>query len=316
MRSFDSFMNNKITIFGKENKKEFNFITEHKSFHPDGSEFIALDLKTTGLFPDVDHIVEISAVLFSKGNKIKTFNYVEYLENDLENNENKVTESDMVENLLNFIKDYTIVAHNVTFNMKFIKNACKKHLASSKCKIENQVIDTIKLSRKVYPKLPNHQLKTISDHMDYTPKAVHRTTNDALISSRIYMEYIKFLKEQEEKTFDSLSQAQKETMDIVKNILENNNRPTGKLDVYTTKIYFDLTYNGNNFVRFKIDGNKKYLLTDHNVKTAEKLYGNKFDIGEPSNMEGDKSRIMMENIDDIKKMEAIILEGFDKEFEK
>lgn len=314
MKSYDLFIDRKITIFGKEeNEKKVDFITKHRSYESKGDKFIALDLKTTGLFPDVDEILEISAVKFSNKKKVETF----YSSVNPENDKIEAPQiiDDVIGNLIIFLEEHPIVAHNVSFDIKFIRNACQKHLEANKCELNNEIIDTMKLSREMYPRLANHRLETVSKHIGFNSKEIHRTTNDALISSKIYLNYQDFQDNKKERTFEDLSEDEFKVMNLVKTILTENDRPTDLLDVYKTKTYFDLTY-FNNFIRFKLDGVKKYLLYDYDIETARKLYSEDFEIESPSKVEEDKSRIMITDLKDIKEMETIILDCFDRSFEE
>ena len=97
------------------------------------SNFIALDLETTGLDPKKDKIIEISAYKFNNGIPSESFTYLINPEQPISSISTQITGIDfpMVKNqpifkdiekeFISFIADYPIVGHNVIFDMNFLK---------------------------------------------------------------------------------------------------------------------------------------------------------------------------------------------------
>lgn len=67
------------------------------------------------------------------------------------------------EQLSDILKDSVIVAHNAMFDVNVLNNVCDiyglKHF-------ENKYIDTVAISRRVYPELYNHRLDTVCDYLN------------------------------------------------------------------------------------------------------------------------------------------------------
>ena len=87
--------------------------------------------------------------------------------------------------LIDFVGDLPIVAHNANFDYKFIQNYSNNSFT------KNKVIDTVPIGRRLYPELPNHKLGTIAKHIGITEDGFHRAEFDCECCAKIYMEYLK-----------------------------------------------------------------------------------------------------------------------------
>ena len=87
--------------------------------------------------------------------------------------------------LIQFIGNFDIVAHNANFDYKFIQNYSGNHFS------KNKIIDTVPIGRKLYPELPNHKLGTIAKRIGITEDGFHRAEFDCECCAKIYMEYLK-----------------------------------------------------------------------------------------------------------------------------
>lgn len=321
---------NKDTIGKDKDESKFDFINKIENYTPNGTEFISLDVETTGLSTEYDRIIEIAAIKFSDCRDVETFNTlinpkrkipdkataINGISNDMV--KNKPTIYQILPELLQFIGDCPIIAHNVMFDIGFIKNTCKRRFKDDNYWIENQLIDTVKLSREMFPELSNHKLDSVIKHLNLDIKNRHRALDDAYASAQIYLEYLQYNKIKKDKKLQALTTEEIETFEIIKNILIKNNRPIELLDIYKTKTYFDLTYNYP-FLRFKLNGNKKYLLYDKPVNEIDLKYKDTFKIEKPSKAEENRTRIMIDTIEDIGLMKDIILNSYDEtiaEYEK
>lgn len=159
--------------------------------------FIALDTETTGLSPINNEIIEVSAIKYKGNKKIASFSTlikpnanipynitrITGISNDMVKNAPK--KEDIEEKLTNFIGENTIIAHNANFDMNFLNNSFNNKF------IKNKVIDTVKLSRKMYPYLPNHKLSTVAEHIGVTENGYHRAEFDCECCAKIYIKYLK-----------------------------------------------------------------------------------------------------------------------------
>lgn len=159
--------------------------------------FVALDVETTGLSPFANELIEISAIKYEGSKKIDTFSTLVRPKVEIPYYITKITgiTNDMVKTapeieevmpeLVSFVGDLSIVAHNANFDYKFIQNYSNYSFS------KNKVIDTVPIGRKLYPELPNHKLGTIARHIGITEDGFHRAEFDCECCAKIYMEYLK-----------------------------------------------------------------------------------------------------------------------------
>ena len=159
--------------------------------------FVALDVETTGLSPFANELIEVSAIKYKGNKKIDTFSTlirpkveipyyitkITGITNDMVRTAPEVEE--VMPELISFVGDLNIVAHNANFDYKFIQNYSNHSFS------KNKVIDTVPIGRKLYPELPNHKLGTIAKHIGITEDGFHRAEFDCECCAKIYMEYLK-----------------------------------------------------------------------------------------------------------------------------
>lgn len=168
--------------------------------YPD--DYVVFDIETSGLIPNKDKIIEIGAVKYINNKKVDEIDYLIDPKINLEPIITKVTglkDSDLkgkssIEEVLpifiNFISDYPVIGHNISFDIDFINyNLRKIH----KKEINNKVIDTLFLSRITIYDIKNHRLKTLKEYLklDY---GSHRSICDCYTCNEVY-QYCKNKKE-------------------------------------------------------------------------------------------------------------------------
>ena len=67
------------------------------------------------------------------------------------------------EELATLLKDNVIVAHNASFDIGVLNAVCDVYNLDH---LKNRYIDTVALSRRVYPELYNHKLNTVCEYLD------------------------------------------------------------------------------------------------------------------------------------------------------
>lgn len=174
----------------KNNSIEFQTISMFQN------TFVALDVETTGLSPIINELIEVSAIKYEGAKKVDTFST---LIKPKERIPKKITEitgitNEMVESspfveqvmpkLIQFVSYHTIVAHNAAFDMSFLQK-----FSGGKFK-NNEVVDTVELSRQMHPNLQNHKLGTVAKYLGITEDGFHRAEFDCECCARIYMKYL------------------------------------------------------------------------------------------------------------------------------
>ena len=159
---------------------------------------LILDTETTGLSFDIDKIIEIGIVELKEN--VLTQNYFhEYInpEKDINLSAQKVhgisnefltdkpTFSKIAEKFLDFIKDDIIIIHNAEFDINFINKELQNCGFN---KINNTVIDTIKLAKKEFPgQAVNLDSLCRKLNVNNTRQNHHGALLDATLLSKVYL---------------------------------------------------------------------------------------------------------------------------------
>lgn len=163
-------------------------------------QFIAFDLETTGTVPGVDQIVEIGAVKFIDGRADAIFSTLINPQRMIPPGASAVNgiTDDMVlgkplidtilEPFSEFCEDLPLVAHNAPFDVQFLTADYKKH----ECKTPQGIIlDSLPISRKVFPGLANYKLGTLVQHLKIPSADFHRAEADASYCGMVFLELLK-----------------------------------------------------------------------------------------------------------------------------
>lgn len=158
--------------------------------------YVALDIETTGLNPSIDRIIEIGMARIEEG--VITQQYATLINPGISISE-RITEltgihneelegmpriTDVIERVVNFIGDYPILGHNVTFDYSFIKKAA----VNASLTVNNAGIDTLKIARRLLPETPHKNLSYLCEYFNIVPGRSHRAYDDAVSASRLYDE--------------------------------------------------------------------------------------------------------------------------------
>ena len=152
--------------------------------------FCVVDLETTGGSPNDCAITEVGACKVRCGEVVGTFQTLvnpncripAYISHLTGIDEILVAEAPSIEgvlpNLLEFLKDTVLVAHNARFDVSFINAALAR---AGYPLLANDVVDTAKLARKILSgEVPNNRLETLARHLRCAHKPNHRAYPDVL----------------------------------------------------------------------------------------------------------------------------------------
>lgn len=164
-----------------------------------GSEFVAVDIETTGLGYSKEKIIAIAALhvkdlkIISKfSTLINPYRSIPYKISKLTGISNEMLSQapvldDVVDDFYEFISEHKLVLHNSTFDINFINY----HTSYFGYKIDNEIIDTLKISRKYMPELNNHKLKTLISLFNISDKQSHRAMDDCIATSLVYINLLR-----------------------------------------------------------------------------------------------------------------------------
>lgn len=158
-------------------------------------EFICIDLETTGLDPGKDRIIEIAAVKYK--NYILVDKWVSLInpKKPIPPEATKihgitdevVAFAPSIENFLpdflQFLGSDILIGHNCLFDLRFLDYDAKK-LGFT---FDVKYIDTLHLSRKLFPKSPNHKLPTLVKYLNINITESHRALGDAKACAEVFL---------------------------------------------------------------------------------------------------------------------------------
>jgi len=163
-------------------------------------QYVALDVETTGLSPqNGDRVIEIGAVAIENQSIIAEFSslididkripwqvqQVHGITNEMLEGEPKPDE--VWSEFYNFITKSTLVAHNASFDVGFLRH----EFALLGMSLNNRFLCTLKMSRKLYPDLSNHKLETVGRYLlgrSCERMQRHRALDDAKLAAMIWLE--------------------------------------------------------------------------------------------------------------------------------
>jgi len=177
-------------------------VTTGEPSGPIAQDIVVFDLETTGFSPTNDRMTEIGAVRIRNGEIAEEFSTFVNPQKPIPLKVIEITgiTDDMVrdaplergalENFLAFIEGTQLmVAHNADFDMGFLHEAVKRQ----GIEFDMPYLDTVALSRYMFPDLKNHKLNTVAEHLEVGEFNHHRAHEDARILGLIYLKCAKRL---------------------------------------------------------------------------------------------------------------------------
>jgi DNA polymerase-3 subunit epsilon len=165
---------------------------------------IVLDFETTGLSPKLgERAIEIGAVLVNNNQIVDRFQSLmnpgmrisSFIE-DYTGISNKMLSTapsikEVMGKLKVFIADYQLVAHNASFDLRFLDAEFDriKHIR------KNEYACSLMISRRIYPEAPNHKLETLVRYKKLKTDGVHhRALADAEMTAHLWVKLIDDIK--------------------------------------------------------------------------------------------------------------------------
>lgn len=156
--------------------------------------YVVLDVETTGLSHDKEKIIEIAIVKVNDGVVVDKYASLVNPGKRISARITKLTGladadladapqfSEIAQQVVDFIGNAVILAHNAPFDMAFLCNELIE------CGIAPAFvyIDTVQVARKAYPDLKNHKLETLIAEFSLTDVQTHRALDDALCTFKLF----------------------------------------------------------------------------------------------------------------------------------
>lgn len=181
--------------------------------------FSVVDVETTGLSANKNRIIEIAIV---KIEKLRITDKLHYLVNPqtyippfitsltgIDNDDviDAPIFSEIVDEIIAFIDNSILTAHNFTFDSSFLNT---EFMLSGREFVSDESCCTLKIARNIYQELKSKSLSSVSDFLNLKNKNAHRALGDAEITAKVLLKMIKELQNKDKiKTVAELLSYQK-----------------------------------------------------------------------------------------------------------
>ncbi|MBQ8136372.1 MAG: PolC-type DNA polymerase III [Clostridia bacterium] len=181
---------------------------------PIDSPIIVLDFETTGLNTHRDRVIEIGAVKIMNGHVVDSLNLFVDPGMPLPPRITEITHitdqmlvgapkaEAAIPQLMEFADGAPIAAHNANFDCSVLRAELGR-IGRSDPILQ---LDTLMLSRKLYPELRSHRLNSVCKHLHVTLKGAHRAVNDAAATAQCLIQMLDLCKKKGCKDLKDLNQ--------------------------------------------------------------------------------------------------------------
>lgn len=297
----------------RENKRR----DKGKSIISNPTNYVIIDIETTGLDPEYCEIIELAAIKYENNKEIARFHSLvkpDYeidsfitsltgITNEMVKNSPKLSE--VILDFYNFLKDEILIGHCVYFDINFIYDALEKENII----LSNDYINIMRFSNKILPQLENQKLNTISSHYNVTLPN-HRALTDCVATNECYQKLLQDINTKY-STFEEFRKAFSYKSTRAKDITTtttvfNEDHPlynktcvfTDTLKHFVRKDAMQLVVNLGGFCKDNVTKDTNYLILGNleyssNVKDGK---SNKLKKAETYILDGKELEIISENV--------------------
>jgi DNA polymerase III epsilon subunit family exonuclease len=164
------------------------------------TDYVVFDLETTGAKTPPCRITEIGAYRIRNGAIAEEFHTLVNPETPIPPFITQLTGisdrmvahapkfSEIASDFLDFIGDSVLVAHNASFDIRFLNHEIGKLYENYR--VANAHLCTVQLSRKLLPHIANHRLHTVAEYYSIFIKNRHRASDDAFATAKIFVNFL------------------------------------------------------------------------------------------------------------------------------
>ena len=175
---------------------------------------VVLDVESTGLSTTTDDIVQIAAIVYGKKGVVKELDilvkptqsvgdsYVVHGFSDEQLARDGLEPSEALDILTDFVQEHVIVGHNINYDMQIINSMMSRY--NRPMLVNNRVYDTLDLAYKVYPKLTNHKLDTLSKLISTNTKPTHNAMQDILATSEVLTHLLEQIMQKKQERLEQI----------------------------------------------------------------------------------------------------------------
>lgn len=172
-------------------------------------DYVIFDLETTGISPNYDEVIEISALKVKGGEVVDEFNTLVNPGRKIPFGATKVNGitnamvaeapafSHALAEFLDFAEGLVLVGHNIArFDMKFIWRDAEQYFGEIP---QNNYVDTLQVARKHLPKMDHHRLVDLAEYYGISSEGAHRALNDCYMNQKVYECMVSEMREAQKK---------------------------------------------------------------------------------------------------------------------
>jgi exonuclease, DNA polymerase III, epsilon subunit family len=288
-----------------------------KSIISNPTNYIVIDIETTGLDPEYCEIIELAAIKYENNQEIARFNSlvkpdyeIDNFITDLTGITNEMVKSSpkiskVIIDFYNFIKEDILIGHCVYFDINFIYDVLEKENIF----LTNDYINIMRFSNRILPQLENQKLNTISSHYNVTLPN-HRALTDCVATNECYQKLLQDINtkystfEEFKKSFSSKSTRAKDITATTTDFNEDHplfNKTcvfTGTLEHFVRRDAMQFVVNLGGFCEDNVTKRTNYLVLGNlefssNIKNGK---SNKLQKAETYILKGQELEIISENV--------------------
>ena len=247
--------------------------------------YVIFDLEPTGISPNYDEVIEISALKVKGGEVVDEFNTLVNPGRKIPFGATKVNGitnamvaeapafSHVLAEFLDFAEGLVLVGHNIArFDMKFIWRDAEQYFGEIP---QNNYVDTLQVARKHLPKMEHHRLVDLAEHYGISSEGAHRALNDCYMNQKVYECMVAEMREAHQKRVEEAPKKASEDVEV-------QQRPqhfTVKIRGVVERITYQNPENGYTVLKCAVKSYKELVtvigsLLDVNVGSVLLIYGN------------------------------------------
>lgn len=167
------------------------------------TDYVVFDFETTGAKVPPCRVTEVGAYRITDGKIVDEFQTLINPECEIPLFISQLTGisdsmvkdapkfAEIAEELLDFMGDSVLVAHNSSFDMRFLNHEIG--MIHQGYRIKNPQLCTVQLSRRLVPHIENHKLNTVAQHFCIDLTNHHRAAADAHATAKIFISLLEDL---------------------------------------------------------------------------------------------------------------------------
>lgn len=161
------------------------------------NKYVVIDLETTGHSPEAgDKIIEVGIVTIKEDTIVDHYSTFLHPGNHIPQfitNLTGITDEDVhdaplfqekAKEIWQMFQEGYFIAHNVPFDLGFLN---KELTQLGFSEITMPVIDTVELSRILFPQAPSYKLERLADYLNIKHKQPHRALSDAQVTAQLFL---------------------------------------------------------------------------------------------------------------------------------